>query len=84
MLKIKVLGSGCANCKKVEQITRKVVSDMSLEADIIKVTDYTAIMEYPILSTPGLVIDEKVVCSGRIPTQAEVSTWLANAAIEAA
>ncbi|HEX2991111.1 MAG TPA: thioredoxin family protein [Anaerolineales bacterium] len=79
MLTIKVLGSGCANCKRLEQIARKVISDMSVEADVIKVTDYNDIMSYDILSTPGLVIDEKVVSSGRIPTPAEVTTWVASA-----
>jgi small redox-active disulfide protein 2 len=79
MLTIKVLGSGCANCKRVEQIARKIVTEMSLEAEVIKVTDYNDIMAYNILSTPGLVINEKVVSSGRIPTPAEVTTWLANA-----
>ena len=79
MLTIKVLGSGCANCKRVEQIARKVVTEMSLEAEVIKVTDYNDITAYNILSTPGLVINENVVCSGRIPTKAEVTTWLTNA-----
>ena len=79
MLTIKVLGSGCANCKRLEQIARKVISDMSAEADVIKVTDYNDIMSYNILSTPGLVINEKVMSSGRIPTPAEVTTWVANA-----
>ena len=78
MLTIKVLGSGCANCKRVEQIVRKLVAEMSLEAEVIKVTDYNDIAAYNILSTPGLVINEKVVSTGRIPTPAEVSTWLAN------
>lgn len=79
MLTIKILGSGCANCKRVEQIARKVINDMALEAEIVKVTDYKDIMAYNILSTPGLVINEKVVSSGRIPTPAEVTTWLVNA-----
>lgn len=79
MITIKVLGSGCANCKRVEQIARRIVDAMSLEADIVKVTDYNDIMAYNILSTPGLVINEKVVCSGRIPSKAEVTTWLADA-----
>ncbi len=79
MLEIKVLGSGCANCKKVEKITQAAVAAMAVQAEVVKVTDYAEIMAYPILSTPGLVINEKVVCSGRIPTQAEVSAWLANA-----
>jgi small redox-active disulfide protein 2 len=83
MLTIKVLGSGCANCKRVEQIARQVVAEMAIEAEVIKVTDYTDIMKYNILSTPGLVINEKVVSSGRIPTPAEVTTFLANAMLEA-
>lgn len=78
MLTIKVLGSGCANCKRVEQIVRKLVAEMSLEAEVIKVTDYNDIAAYNVLSTPGLVINEKVVSTGRIPTPAEVSTWLTN------
>ena len=79
MLTIKVLGSGCANCKRVEQIARKVIAEMSLEAEVIKVTNYNNITAYNILSTPGLVINENVVCSGRIPTPAEVTTWVTNA-----
>jgi small redox-active disulfide protein 2 len=79
MLTIKVLGSGCANCKRLEQITRQVVSDLAIEAEVIKVTEYPEIMKYNILSTPGLVVNEKVVSSGRIPTPAEVTTWLADA-----
>lgn len=79
MLTIKVLGSGCANCKRVEQIARKVVADLAVEADVIKVTDYSDIMKYNILSTPGLVINEKVVASGRIPTPAEVTTFVTDA-----
>ncbi len=79
MLTIKVLGSGCANCKRLEQIAYKVVTEMSIEAEVVKVTDYNDIMTYNVLSTPGLVINDKVVLSGRIPTPAEVKTWLANA-----
>ncbi len=83
MLKIKVLGVGCANCKKVEEVTRQALTYMSLQAEIIKVTDHAEIMNYPILSTPGLVINEKLVCSGRIPSQTELTTWLADAVMEA-
>ncbi len=83
MLTIKVLGSGCAHCKRVEQIAKKVVADLDIEAEIIKVTDYNDIMAYNILSTPGLVINEKAVSSGRIPTPAEVTTFIVNA-LEAA
>jgi small redox-active disulfide protein 2 len=79
MLTIKVLGPGCDNCKNVETITRKAVADLAIEASVVKVTDHADIMKYKILSTPGLVINEKVVCAGRVPSQAEVTTWLANA-----
>ena len=79
MLTIKVLGSGCANCKRLEQIAHKVVSEMGIEAEVVKVTEYPDIMAYNVLSTPGLVINEKLVASGRIPTPAEVTTWLSDA-----
>jgi len=79
MLTIKVLGPGCDNCKKVETIARQAVTGLSIEATFVKVTDYKDIIAYNILSTPGLVINEKVVCAGRIPNQAEVTTWLVNA-----
>jgi small redox-active disulfide protein 2 len=79
MLTIKVLGSGCANCKRVEQIVRKIVEEMALQAEVIKVTEYPEIMKYNIMSTPGLVINEKIVSTGRIPTPAEVTIWLTNA-----
>jgi small redox-active disulfide protein 2 len=79
MLTIKVLGSGCANCKKLEAIARQVVGELGVEAEVIKVTEYPDIMAYNVMSTPGLVINEKVVSSGRIPTPAEVTTFVANA-----
>jgi small redox-active disulfide protein 2 len=79
MLTIKVLGSGCANCKKLEAIARQVVGQLAIEAEVIKVTEYPDIMAYNIMSTPGLVINEKVVSTGRIPTPAEVTTWLVDA-----
>jgi small redox-active disulfide protein 2 len=79
MVTIKVLGSGCPNCKKVEAIARQAVESLGMQAEVSKVTDYNKIMEYNILSTPGLVINEKVVCAGRVPTPAEVTTWLTSA-----
>jgi small redox-active disulfide protein 2 len=81
MLTVKVLGSGCENCKKVEEVTRKVITTMGMEAEVIKVTDWSEIKKYPILGTPGLVINEKVVCAGRIPSEAEVTTWMVNAMV---
>ena len=83
MLEIKILGTGCPNCKKLEAETKKAVENMAIEANISKVTEYDKIMAYDILSTPGLVINEKVVSAGKIPTQSELMTMLANA-LEAA
>lgn len=82
MLHIKILGPGCDNCKNVEAVARKAAADMGMQADFTKVTDWTEIKKYPILATPGLVINEKLVCAGRIPAQAEVTTWLVNAEME--
>lgn len=79
MLSIKVLGSGCTNCQKVEQVAKKVVATLNVDATFQKVTAMPEIMQYPILATPGLVINEKLVCAGRIPSEAEVTTWVTSA-----
>lgn len=79
MLTIKVLGSGCANCKRLEQLVRKVVADLVVEAEVIKVTDPTKYADYGIMSTPGLVIDEKTVSSGRIPSIGEITSFVTSA-----
>lgn len=76
MIVIKVLGPGCANCKRLEQIVRQVFERENIDAEILKVSDFGEIMKYPILSTPGLVINEKLVSAGRIPNPAEVKEWL--------
>ena len=80
MLNIKVLGSGCANCQRVEQMAKSVAEEMGLEATFQHVRDYGEIMKFGVMSTPGLVVNEKVVCSGRVPSKAEVTTWLTTAA----
>jgi small redox-active disulfide protein 2 len=79
MLTIKVLGSGCANCKKLAATAHQAVDQLGIQAEIIKVTEYPDIMAYNVMSTPGLVINEKVVSTGRIPSTAEVTAWLASA-----
>ena len=79
MLTIKILGSGCENCKKLARLAEHAVNDLAIEAQIIKVTDYPEIMKYNIMSTPGLVINEKLVSAGRIPSEAEVTTFLTTA-----
>ena len=82
MLTIKVLGPGCENCKKLAYLTERAVSALSVEAKLEKVTDYAEIMKYPILSTPGLVINEKLVVSGRVPGEAEITTFLTTALMQ--
>ncbi len=78
-MKIKVLGPGCARCHQLEAITKDVVKELGIDAEIEDVKDIKKIMEYPILTTPGLVINEKLVCSGRVPTKAEVNTFITTA-----
>ena len=77
MLTVKILGSGCANCKKLEAVARDAATAAGIEAEFIKVTDIKAIMAYDVMSSPSLVVNEKVVCSGKIPTKAEIQKWLA-------
>jgi small redox-active disulfide protein 2 len=79
MLTIKVLGSGCANCKRLEQITVKVVDQLGIQAEVSKVTDPTTYIDYGLLATPGLVINEKLVSSGRVPSPAEVTSLVTSA-----
>ena len=81
MLQIKILGPGCPNCHKVEENARSAVTNMGVQAEFTKVIDYKEIQKYQILGTPGLVINEKVVCAGRIPEESEIMTWLADAQI---
>lgn len=80
-MEIKILGTGCPNCQRLEKLAKEVAAEMGVEATVVKVTDMKKILSYEILGTPGLVIDGKVVSSGRIPTKAEVTTWVANAAM---
>ena len=79
MITVKVLGSGCANCKRLEQIARKVIQNLAIESEIVKVTDFQEIMDHGVLSTPGLVINDEVVSNGRIPSESEITTWVVNA-----
>ena len=79
MMTIKILGSGCANCKKLEEVARAAAEAAGIQAEFIKVTNQAEILDYDILSTPALVINEKVVCAGKIPTQADVTQWLTAA-----
>jgi small redox-active disulfide protein 2 len=79
MLHIKVLGPGCSNCDKLASVAKKAVANFGMPANIEKVTDFGEIMSYRVLATPGLVINEKLVAAGRIPSDAEVMSWVADA-----
>ena len=78
-MEIKILGTGCPNCKRLEKNARQAVSMMGIEATVTKVTKMTEILEYDILGTPGLVIDGEVVSSGRVPAVSEISSIIATA-----
>jgi len=74
---IKILGSGCANCVNLERVTREAVTELGLEAQFEKVTDFGDIASYGVMRTPGLVVDEQVLLSGRVPTREQVRELLA-------
>jgi len=78
-MKIKVLGPGCARCHQLKETVTDVVKELDIDAEIEEVRDVKKIMEYSILTTPGLVIDEKVVCSGKVPSRTEVTTFITTA-----
>lgn len=76
---IKVLGPGCMNCQKLEILAHKAAEQLGIEAEIVKVTDYPDIMAYGVMSTPALVVDEKLTLAGRVPSLDEVVTILQRA-----
>ena len=71
-MNIKILGTGCSKCKTLEKLTNEVVSENNITAEIGKVEDIVQIMSYGVMATPALVINEKVVISGRVPSKAEI------------
>jgi small redox-active disulfide protein 2 len=73
---IKVLGSGCANCQRLTHLAEQAVAELGLDAEVVKVTDYTEIATYGVMSTPALVVDEQVVMTGRIPGLSSLKTVL--------
>lgn len=76
---IKILGSGCPKCQRLEQLTREVAGELGIVAEFDHVREMARIMEYPVLSTPALVIDGAVKVSGRMPSKDELKQWLAGA-----
>ena len=77
-MKIKILGTGCAKCHQLEQVARDVLKELAIDATVEDVKDIKKIMDYHVLTTPGLVINEKLVCSGKVPTKAEVTQFIIN------
>jgi small redox-active disulfide protein 2 len=76
MLEVKILGTGCPKCKRLEKTARSAAEEAGVEATFIKVTDINDIMSYPIASTPALVVNGEVKCSGRLPNTQEIIGWL--------
>lgn len=76
MVTVKILGSGCANCRKLEAVAREAAANAGVQAEFIKVTDMKEMLAYDLMSSPGLVVNEKLVCSGRIPSRDEIAQWL--------
>ena len=81
-MEIKILGPGCPRCARLERIAKEAAEETGVDASLIKVTQMDKIMEYTIVSTPGLVIDDELKASGRIPRKKEVVAWLEEAAAE--
>ena len=75
-MEIKILGPGCPRCQEVEKRTIDVLVEQNIAADVQKITDMKKIMEYKIMTTPGLVINGKVICSGKIPSKDEIRNWI--------
>ena len=77
-----VLGSGCAKCKRLEKMANEIMSELSMDNKVQKVTDFDEIMKFDIMSTPALVINKTVMCSGRIPAREEMKEWFTTTSIE--
>lgn len=77
-MEIKILGTGCPNCKNLEKATREAVADLNLDATVVKEEDIVKIMSYGIMRTPALVLDEKVLFYGRVPSVSEIKEMLSK------
>lgn len=75
-MKIKILGTGCMNCRKLEKETIKALAELGVAADVEKVTELEKIMEHDVMMTPGLVVNEKVKVFGRVPRREEIKKWI--------
>jgi len=75
MIYVKILGSGCPNCKRLEAETRAALDEAEIDYDLMKITDYEDIAAHGIMNTPGLIINDKIVSTGRIPARAKIIAW---------
>ena len=75
-MKIKILGTGCPKCKQTTEIAETAIKELNINAEIIKVTDLNEIMNYNVMMTPAVVIDEEVKSSGKVPTKDEFIKWI--------
>jgi small redox-active disulfide protein 2 len=82
MLQIKVLGSGCPNCQRLERETRAALDETGIDYQLTKVTEYADMLAYGVMSTPALVMNEKVVSSGRIPARSRIAEWARDSELE--
>jgi small redox-active disulfide protein 2 len=76
-MNIKILGTGCANCHKLEENVKKAIIESAVEVEIVKIEEIKEIMRYGVMNMPALVIDEKVVVSGRVPGSEEIKKLIA-------
>jgi len=78
-MNIKILGTGCAKCHTLEKVVKEVITEQNINATIEEIRDLNKILKYPILTTPGLVINEKVVSSGHVPGKKDVEKLILSA-----
>jgi small redox-active disulfide protein 2 len=76
MVEIKILGKGCPKCQRLEELAREVCADLGVEASFVKIKEMDQILAYDIVATPGLVIDEELKSSGRLPNRSEIADWI--------
>ncbi len=82
MMDVLVLGSGCAKCKRLEKMANEAMAELWMDTRVQKVTDFDEILKFDIMSTPALVINNTVMCSGRIPSMDELKEWFTTTSIE--
>jgi small redox-active disulfide protein 2 len=79
MMEIKVLGTGCPNCKKTKAIVAEALKELDVDVQVVEVQDIPSIMAYGVMSTPAIVIDEKVVSAGKVPAKSQVIAMIRSA-----